>query len=340
MQKNREIEEKEWEAIARRLYNDEARSEEPVGLGDLEEELLAGISQTARQVDRYLMLKEFDAQQAYEKLHPRLQRPKSILSRLNRPLLKIAAVFVFAVIVASAGFYVGSRPRANLKSAGVAVDNHGLSKIELPDGSVVTLNHDTKINYPEKFSGDTREVQIEGEAFFEVQPDVAKPFVIHAGNAVIRVLGTSFNVNAYPGNAEVEVVVETGKVQVSNRKTEAKDTDRVVLNAGEKGVYILSTSELQKSKNDNPNYLSWKTRDLVFHKTSLTEVLEQLKKVYRVQIKTEDQQTGQLLLTARFEDRSLDFILQVIALTHQLEVKKEHDQYVLMRMNQLNQSEP
>ena len=340
MQKNREIEEKEWEAIARRLYNADTHSDEPVGLGDLEEGLLSGISQTARQVDRYLMLKEFDAQQAYNKLQLRLKQPKNIVFRLNRPLLKIAAILVFALFVASAGFYVGSRPWANMKSAGVAVDNYGLSKIELPDGSVVTLNHDTKINYPEKFNGGIREVQIEGEAFFEVQPDVTKPFVIHAGNAVIRVLGTSFNVNAYPGNAEVEVVVETGKVQVSNRKTETKETDRVILNAGEKGVYVLSTRELQKSRNDNPNYLSWKTRNLVFHKTSLTEVFEQLNKVYRVQIRTEDLQAGQLLLTARFEDRSLDFILQVIALTHQLEVKKEHDQYVLTRINQLNQSEP
>ena len=174
-------------------------------------------------------------------------------------------------------------------------------------------------------------LRLKEKPFFEVKPDPSRPFIIHAGGTTIRVLGTSFNVSAYPGREKVEVVVQTGKVQVTKTRAVMKGHDAVILDPGDKGVFINESQELMKSKNDNPNFLSWRTRDFTFNKTSLNDVIQQLNNVYRVQIRMENPETGNLFLTARFEDRSLDFILKVIALTHHLNVKKEDDCYILQK---------
>ncbi len=339
MEKNKHIGDKEWEAIAKQLFDTVEDGRETPEISGIDAEILEDVVKTSGQVDLYYKLKKYDPENAWEQVKPQIRTnaPAVKTFRLSPVVMRVAAVILFAVLLTSVGFYVGSKPWSKEKSAGVVVDNYGISRLELPDGSVVTLNHDTKINYPRKFSGNIREVEIEGEAFFEVQPNPNKPFVIHAGEANIKVLGTSFNVNAYPGNNEIEVVVATGKVQVSKKKTEtiqsAETTqlNEVILDPGEKGVFVSLSNELRKSRNDNPNFLSWKTRDLIFNKTSLKEVIEQLNKVYRIQIKTDDPQLDQLLLTARFEDRSLDFILKVIALTHGLDVEKENELYVLKK---------
>ena len=330
-EKNRHITDEEWMAIAGNLYDGENNSgTDSRSPGGMETEKIMGI---AGKIDLYVKLKQFDSQNAFQKVKRQIKKPqgKPFLFSRKWSFAKIAATVFFAVMLASAGFYAGSRHWVNEKPAGAVVDKNGISRIKLADGSVVTLNHDTEINYPEKFSSDVREVDIKGEAFFEVQPDPSRPFIIHAGDATIKVLGTSFNVNAYPDNEQVEVVVETGKVQVSKSKAVMKGQDKVILDPGDKGLFLNAGGKLLKSRNDNPNFLSWKTRNFIFNKVALNEVIRQLNHVYRVQIRTEDPELDHLLLTARFEDRSLDFILQVIALTHHLNIKKGDEYYVLQK---------
>jgi ferric-dicitrate binding protein FerR (iron transport regulator) len=331
MEKNKHITEEEWGAIAKNLYDEGNGTELPADWSREQPE--AEITETAGKIDLYFRLKQFDAESAFYQLkhHTSLQQEKRLTIWKNRSFMKIAAVVTFALIVASAGFFAGSRHGENNRQAGVLVDQYGNSKILLSDGSVVTLNHDTKINYPDKFRNDTREVDIEGEAFFEVQPDPARPFVIHAGKATIEVLGTSFNVNAYPENEEVEVVVESGKVQITRMKPTTTGGSEVVLDPGDRGVLTNLSGELRKSRNENPNFLSWKTRAFIFTKTSLKEVIQQLNKVYRTEVKASDPQVEKLLLTARFEGRSLDFILKVISLTHDLKIERIDEHYVLQK---------
>jgi len=330
-EKKQHITDEAWKAVARHLYDDENSSGTGSKLPDGME--TGEITEIAGKIDLYVQLKQFDSQNAFQKVKRQIEKPqgKPFFFRRKWSFAKIAATVFFAVLLASAGFYAGSRHWVNEKPAGAVVDTNGISRIKLADGSVVTLNHDTEINYPEKFRSDVREVNIRGEAFFEVQPDPSRPFIIHAGDATIKVVGTSFNVNAYPGNKQVEVVVETGKVQVSKSKAMVKGQDKVILEPGDKGLFLNAGGKLLKSRNDNPNFLSWKTRNFIFNKIALNEVIRQLNHVYRVQIRTEDPELDHLLLTARFEDRSLDFILQVIALTHHLNVKKGDEYYVLQK---------
>lgn len=331
MEKNKHITDEEWNAIAKGLYLGEDGAELPSDWKKTREGI--EIAETARKIDLYFNLKKFDAESAFHKVKHQIRsrERKFFMHRQNYPLLKVAAAVLVVLIVASAGFFAGSRHKADKQQAGVVVDQYGNSRIQLSDGSVVTLNHDTKVNYPDKFGDNTREVRIEGEAFFEVRPDPLRPFVIHAGKAAIKVLGTSFNVNAYPENENVEVVVETGKVQVTKIASAVSVADQLILDPGDRGVLAGTSGELKKSRNENPNFLSWKTRDFVFNKTSLKEVILQLNKVYQVKVKAEDPQIERLRLTARFEGRSLDFILKVISMTHGLKIIQTEEYYILQK---------
>jgi len=331
MEKNKQITDDEWGLIAKDLYEKADGSDLPAGGKQTTPK--DEIEETAVKIDLYFRLKKFDTKSAFQNVKDQVllrQRKSSGMWR-NPAFLKIAAVVIVALMIAAAGFFAGSRQVKDNRQAGVEVDQYGNSKIELPDGSVATLNHDTKINYPDKFSGNTREVQIEGEAFFEVRPDPVHPFIIRAGKATIKVLGTSFNVNAYPGNEDVEVVVETGKVQLTRMSNGTTPASEIILDPGDRGILAGHEEELKKGRNDNPNFLSWKTRDFVFNKTSLKEVIEQLNKVYQVRVKAGDPQVERLRISARFEGRSLDFILKVISMTHDLKVIQTEENYILQR---------
>jgi ferric-dicitrate binding protein FerR (iron transport regulator) len=194
---------------------------------------------------------------------------------------------------------------------------------------VVALNSNSKLVFPKNFKGNTREVAIEGEAFFDVKPNPEKPFIINAGNARIKVVGTSFNVTAYPESETVEVVVQAGKVQLISKNTEAlTSVNEVYLVPGEKGTLFNKNSILEKSENTNPNYLAWKTRDFIFNDIPLNEVFKCLGKTYHVEIQVTNPELNDLKLNAQFDKKTIDFILNVVGLTFNLELSVEDEQYI------------
>ena len=334
MKANQHIEDQDWELLAKTIYdqNPETSAEdqsvaEKMFPDDKEREQ---VLETIRQVDTWFDLKKYPADQAWEKVAARIQESTSlkqtIFRRLIRnPLYRLAAAILFAALLLVSGYEVYNSATSK-KMLEVSATNQILKTFTLPDGSMVSLNTDTKIKYPKIFAGNTREVSIEGEAFFQVKPNKEKPFIIHAGSAQIKVLGTSFNVNAYPAAKLVEVIVETGKVQVSAQTAESKE---LILMPGDKGTLVYSGNSLLKSTNADPNFLAWKTRNLIFKATSLAEVIVSLEKVYKVNIRLADPRLNELLLTAQFNDYSLDFILKVIENTLKIETQKINGQYIL-----------
>src|SRR5690554_49281 len=128
---------------------------------------------------------------------------------------KYAAAVIIALLLGAATYLYVTYSAGNPKYTEIVTGNNQvIEEYILPDGSFVTLNSNSTLHFPEKFEGNIREVFITGEAFFDVTPDAAKPFIIHAGNAQVKVLGTSFNVHAYPDAETVEVTVESGTVQL------------------------------------------------------------------------------------------------------------------------------
>ena len=286
----------------------------------------------------YYHTRKFDPAAAWEKIVPAMEKPARIIQTekemplfsFRRRYMRVAASLFIALILGSAGFYLGFRQQKTaVYSEVISNEKQVLEGVTLPDGTVVTLNSNSKLNFPKHFSGKYREVSIEGEAFFEVKPDASKPFVISAGKARIKVLGTSFNVCARPGDNMVEVVVETGKVQVGCQKLSEQPCKNLILTPGEKGVLFTSNNELKKSLNEDRNITAWKTHDLVFQNTRLEEVINNLEKVYHSDIQLSDPALNELVLTAHFNNQSIDFILEVVRLTFNLELSAQNGQYFL-----------
>jgi len=287
-------------------------------------------------IDAFYKAERFDSEVAWNKIRAKINpaqltviKRKSIGKEVISRFYKYAAIIVFAVLLGSAGFYIGFRNKVTeVYSEIISPENQVVNEYILPDGSVVALNSNSKLVFPKHFKGDTREVTLYGEAFFEVKPNAEKPFIITAGNAQVKVVGTSFNVSAYPGNETVEVVVTTGKVQVTNKNAEAlADANLVYLIPGEKGTLFTKSSILEKSQNSNLNYLAWKTRDFTFNDIPLNEVFQCLEKTYHVKIQVTEPKLNDLKLNAQFDKKPIDFILNVVGLTFNLELSVDNEQY-------------
>ena len=198
-------------------------------------------------------------------------------------------------------------------------------EVTLPDGSSVLLNHDSYLTYSGSFGNKNRKVRMEGEAFFDITPNPDKPFIIDAGNARVKVLGTSFNVITDNGNNEIEVYVASGKVMLSS----IDGSRNLTLEPGYIGK-ISGVSE-DKSVNIDPNYLSWTTGILDYDGERLEVVFKDLKRSFGIDIIPSDPSINDFRLTTLFEKQPQDTIVQVICTTFNLHSVKEGDTYTLSR---------
>lgn len=293
-------------------------------------------------VNNFYTLKSFDSNVAWKNVHSKIYKSqlkivqhKKERKEIFAEFYKYAAIIVVAIVLSGVGYYVGFRKQMPaFYSEIVAAEKQVLTEYVLPDGSSVALNINSKLEFPKQFASDIREVTIVGEAFFNVKPNPEKPFIINAGNTQVKVLGTSFNVCAYPETETVEVIVATGKVQVSQKKKDLlAQNSEVFLTPGEKGTLFNESNVLEKSVNTNVNFLAWKTNDLVFNETPLNEVIRCLEKVYHIEIQLSEKDLENLLLTARFNNKSIYFVLDVVRLTFNLELTGENEQFALASRN-------
>lgn len=153
-------------------------------------------------------------------------------------------------------------------------------KVNLPDGSVVTLGAKSRVKYPTSFAGNTRDVFLNGEAFFEVTKNPKKPFIVYTGNVQTQVLGTSFKVSAVP-RTPVEVAVVTGKVRVSYHNGNVAN-DLATMLPGDKISW--ENSHLTRVKFDLGEVLAWKNEQMAFKKQTLKYILDVFQKHYGVRI--------------------------------------------------------
>lgn len=172
----------------------------------------------------------------------------------------------------------------------------------LPDGSKIWLNKSSKIIYPSKFRN--REIKLSGEAFFNVAKDASRPFVIQCESAVIKVLGTSFNVRTDQFEDEVEVTVKTGKVEVNS--TVSKQKIYVVPN--EKAIVNLKNGTVTKLENDEPNVIAWKEKQLTFENERLEVIALELSHYFGITF-TINENIKNCRFTSDFNNPKLEEIL-------------------------------
>lgn len=200
---------------------------------------------------------------------------------------------------------------SNVEAIEVIAQNE-MREVNLPDGSIVSLNKGASISYDSDFGGKDRRVQLQGEAFFDIQRDESKPFIISTQSTTTEVLGTSFSVN--PTNESVIVTVVSGRVSF-----EGSDNG-VILTKGEKGNYSALTNSVSESVNDDPNFLSWKTKQLLFEDAPFATVARDLERHYGIEFVTENSSVRRL--TASFDDQTLEEVIEVISATLDIAIEQ------------------
>lgn len=269
----------------------------------------------------------FSIDNGWNKLHNRIHKKsnftignKNSAFKLN-PLLQIAAAIL---IVLSIGLVIKYFVRPE-KYITITADNQSLQRpVILSDGTKVYLNMGSTIVFPKEF-GSIRNITLSGEAFFNVTPNKHSPFVIKTTHAQIKVLGTSFNVIANKESDSIQVVVETGRVEL----TPNNDLRNILLTKGNSGVYYAHSNKLIKSENSDINAFSWKTRSLTFKNASLSYVIRILQKQFAKTIHFENDKLKDYHLTAEYIDLDIDSIFKALNTSHCLKIKKINNEYII-----------
>lgn len=230
--------------------------------------------------------------------------------------VKIAAVFIFFGV----GAWIYSSQFSTQEVLFLTKDT--VQADTLTDGSVILLNKNSLLRYPEKFRGARRQVWLtKGEAFFTVAPDPEKPFIVHTGSTMIKAAGTSFNVKNRKGS--ITVIVQTGTVQVS------KSGKTIILNAGEKVLIKQGNAQLIKENNTDQLYSYYRSGGFITDGVPLWRMVEVLNEVYNSNISIGSKGAKNRLLTGTLKNVSLEAVLAAICRNTNLSVKRKNNQIIL-----------
>ena len=196
-----------------------------------------------------------------------------------------------------------------------------LASVRLADGTDVRLSVNSRLTVPPTLAQGRREVELEGEAFFEVASDSARPFRVQAEGIDALALGTTFNVRAYPGEAAVQVVVAEGRVALRASRTAAADT--LVLESRQLARLAGGRLDVVRSGVEVERLTAWREGRLVFEGAPFAEVARELERWYDVEVEREGNPSKPGLLTAAFTDEPLGEILKVVALALRLDYRRE-----------------
>lgn len=199
-----------------------------------------------------------------------------------------------------------------VKELQVIVGRGNTFNFRLPDGSEIYMNAESKISYPGKFEGDTREIYVSGEVYLNVAKDAARPFIVHYGeNNLIKVLGTSFNVKAYPEQAESFVTLVSGSVQFHSNK------DSLRIKPAQQLVFDKETGNALIQEVDPMFYTAWINNRFSFKYETLENISQELSRWYGVKFRFENH--AQKKFTGGFSKyEHIEKILKLLAETTQI----------------------
>lgn len=239
-----------------------------------------------------------EVEQEWKRLDKAIQ--SAAVSKFSFSYLKVAAA-VTLLLLGSVGVYFLNNfwSKTELAAAEMRTET-------LPDGSAITINAGAKVSFSKQFMEASREVELEGEAFFDVKSMPDKPFVVHTALVDVKVTGTSFNVKEAEDGRAVEVVVASGQVEVSANQ------EKVILEPGEKAVFSIPDGLLTKERNLDPNFDAWRTRVFQFNNLPFSEVLHILNNAFHQGLYMEDDKLVDCPVTVSFENQSLESIMKVL----------------------------
>lgn len=251
----------------------------------------------------------------HHKIHFFETRKKQTITRRIYRWYSVAAAVLLVPLLIAGGIWITGRkvldPVSVVENAVTSTIHAPLGariRFSLPDGTQGWLNSGSSLEYNFPFSNN-RQVAVRGEAWFDVAHDASHPFEISAGNSMVKVLGTKFNLNAYPEENYVEVVLGEGKVEFSvpeiSSAVKMKPNERLV----------FSNDSIHIGMTDPSKYSAWVEGKLVFRGDPMPEVARRIARWYNVQVELVDKELNEDVIRGTFQDDSLEEVLRFLGMT-------------------------
>jgi transmembrane sensor len=228
---------------------------------------------------------------------------------------QLAAAVLLLCAASFAVFLRGFKTESEIKAPSVKIEwvtmataNGQRSTIRLPDGTKVDLNCGTTLRFPRAFQGSARNVELSGEAFFEVVHNDTLPFIVQANGIETEVLGTSFNIKAYAGEEAADVSLVTGRVKV-RRPGHGAPRGETLLSPGQQARYMRNTGEIVTRSFELENVTAWKDGVIVLKDATFEELIRQLERWYGVDFQVYGSPGKPWKVNGRYRDEKLDNIL-------------------------------
>lgn len=251
-------------------------------------------------------------------------------SKRQVPFGRAAAVAASLAVLISGGYFIISDMIGNRVEKQLATYEHivaasgQIREITLPDGTEVTLNVASSLKYNARYGKESREVWLDGEAFFDVESNEECPFSIHSGMLDVNVTGTSFNVCAYNDNPMTTVTVKSGKVGV----VYGDDDIRMNLRADEEIVINTDDSSVSRNAVNAMDALKWMRGSLIFRQNTLPEVIRILRRHYSCDIELRDS-TSSVRISGTHDNKSIESVLESICFSAGLHYRVKDGGYVI-----------
>lgn len=268
----------------------------------------------------FIIPDKYNAATTYDLIENRINRnTASTRSSITRYISYAAAILILALLSTVAYNYLKQPEILQVTTS------YGERKeVALPDGSTVVLNSMSSIAFPEKMSGKTRSVTLHGEAFFSVAKNPDKTFIVKAGDAEVKVLGTKFNVEAYESESSVTTTLFEGSVSVGISGSKPK-----ILKPNEQAIINKETGKLDVKSLDNPETeRAWRENILIFENQKLSDILNVLSREYNVIFEVEELALSKLRITARFDSKeSIGKVLEVLSQSADFDYVQQSNTY-------------
>lgn len=273
-----------------------------------------------------LVLDSINIDREWNELEPLLSTSKKVEMGRRRTLRVVTRIAAAVLVLLTIGFLLKNIIFGADKTIEVLAQNDVI-ETTLPDGSTITLNQGSSLHYPNNIDqNDTRTVELEGEAHFQVAHNPEKPFIVSAGDMRVEVLGTSFYVNTNGPGGKVQVILIDGSVALYHKDTPG---DRTILKPGEQAEAEPDKKEISVGNTFEEYFMVWKTRSMSFENERLDRVISIVSKAYNIPITLSNPACGNCLLSVSFEDQTLESVLTVLESTLDLEIKKDGRGYIV-----------
>ena len=243
--------------------------------------------------------------------------------------LRVASMFVLPLLTAAGVyFYMSRNPSA--EPLIVSVERGQKANITLPDGSKVWLNSESKLTYSPNFNIKNRELQLDGEAYFEVVHNPGKPFIVSSNDISVEALGTAFGVSAYSEDNMVSSILMRGKVRVKTPDGEA------ILFPNDRILYDKTTHKKNLGSVTNAtDFTGWIHNELRFENESLADIARTIQRIYNVEVRFASESLKKLRYTGTVNNNSLENVLNIISLTSPVTFKINNQQVTLYENKKL-----